>query len=89
MEDITSHAEAVVDIWPYVEAIPPDELEGHSLDDVECVYRGGARQLEHILIATEHRNIFLAVVVEPERREILGHYLLDLNQKYSLSPPPV
>jgi hypothetical protein len=42
MSDVTAHANAAVDIWPYVDALDLDELGIPSINDVHYVYRDAA-----------------------------------------------
>jgi hypothetical protein len=40
---------------------------------------------EHLLIASEDKNVLLAVVLDLERGVVHGHRVLDLNRLYCLS----
>jgi hypothetical protein len=86
MRDVLATATNVIDIWPYVAAIPTDELLGHTIVDgcVEHVYRNGNDTFDHVLVVTKTKNVFLTVVVDLVRDTIFGHHLLDLNQEYGL-----
>lgn len=90
MRDVTETATDDVDIWPYVDAIPAEDLEGHSVLDVELVYRAGDGHFDHALIKTDARNVYLVLVVDLVKDSIHGHRLLDLNAEYGLrlSPGP-
>jgi hypothetical protein len=87
MRDVTPSAKPVVDIWPYVRAVPPSELRGHEVwdDFVESVYRTGDERFDHVLVCTKTPDVFLAVVVNRTERNIYGHHLLNLRQFYGLS----
>jgi hypothetical protein len=87
MTDVTAVAEAVVDIWAYLDALPKDR-DTPGLRDVDYVYRNQTEDHEHVLIATDARNVYLVVVVDIRRPAIHGHYWLDLNREYGLSDPP-
>lgn len=89
MRDVLATATSVINIWPYVRAIPPAELFGNAIVDgcVEHVYRNGKDTFDHVLVVTRTKNVFLAVVVDLARDTIFGHHLLDLNQEYGLLPP--
>ena len=86
MRDVLATATSVIDIWPYVAAIPTDELLGHKIVDgcVEHVYRNGNDTFDHVLVVTKTKNVFLIVVVDLLRDTIFGHHLLDLSQEYGL-----
>jgi hypothetical protein len=74
------------DFWPYVEAIPEEDLAGYTLriDEVECVYRHPAGVLEHVLVKTSGRDVFIVVVLDRTKREVVGHHLLDLPKSYGV-----
>ena len=79
--------EGVIDIEPYVEAIPPGDLQGFVLLSAApptVVYRTGGGRFDHVLYPTTRRNVFLVVIVQLRPDHILGHYLLDLNKEYGL-----
>lgn len=87
MKNVTDTAANVLDIWPYVRMIPHSDLAGHELSDghVECVYRAQDNRFDHVLVITNTKNVFLAVIVDLTRDQIHGHHLLDLNEKYGLT----
>lgn len=85
MCDVTKTADEVIDIWPYVEAVPSADYAEHSLLDVELVYRSGDDQFEHVLIATGAKNVYLVIVVNFVQKAIYGHRLLDLNREYGFT----
>jgi hypothetical protein len=85
MQDVTLTAEQLVDIWPYVEAIPLADLEGFELADVAYVYLNPNGHYEHVLIATEDKNVFLVIVINVKRVEVHGHHLLNLVELYGLA----
>lgn len=84
-EDVASPA-GVVDVWPYVDAVPEGELEGVAIvhGRVDYVYRSADGRYDHVLVATEKANVFLAVVVDLMSGGIYGHHLLDLEAAYGL-----
>src|SRR5689334_21210313 len=74
------------DFWPYFEAIPAQDFEGHdcSAGRVEYVYHMAPTRFEHVLVNSEDRNVFMVVVLDREACEVHGHRLLDLNREYGL-----
>jgi len=86
MLDVTKTATDVFDIWPYVDSIPPEELEGHAPFErfVEIVYRGDDGRFDHVLAMTKTMNVYIVVVIDLKADRILGHRLLDLNREYGL-----
>lgn len=87
MRDVSATATNVIDIWPYVAAIPANELFGSVIVDgyIEHVYRNGSSTFDHVLVVTRTKNVFVAVVVDLARDTILGHHLLDLNHEYGMT----
>jgi hypothetical protein len=87
MRDVLATATSVIDIWPYVAAIPGNELFGNEIVKgcVEHVYRNGTGTFDHVLVVTRTKNVFVAVIVDLARETIFGHHLLDLNHEYGLT----
>ena len=85
MQDVTETAEQLLDIWPYIDAIPLIDLDGFTLRDVAYVYLNPTGLYQHILIATEDENVFLVVVLEVLSKKIHGHHLLNLIELYGLA----
>jgi hypothetical protein len=74
------------DFWPYFDAIPPADFEGHdcSAGAVEAVYREPTGRYEHVLVRSEDRNVVIVLVLDRAASEVYGHRLLDLNREYGL-----
>jgi hypothetical protein len=85
MRDVTANLDEGIDIWPYIRTvattvnIPSIVLQNEW---VEYVYRCGDDAFDHILISTDEKNVFLAVIVNRNEQMVYGHHLLDLNEKY-------
>jgi len=84
MRNVTADPAAKVDIWPYVADLPLDSLGLPSINDVHYVYRDGLDRFDQVLIGTGRFNTLLVIVVDRAREAILGHHLLDLNEKYGV-----
>ncbi len=86
MRDVTAEATDVIDIWPYVASVPADDLRGHKVYErfVEYVYRDATARFDHVLVMTRTKNVYLTIVVDLQHGTVLGHHLLDLNEKYGL-----
>ncbi len=86
MRNVTATAEPKLDIWPYVEAVPIADLERFTLLDevVAYVYLAASQQYEHVLVATNDKNVFLVIIVNLSEIKIEGHILLDLAELYGL-----
>jgi hypothetical protein len=87
MRDVTREATSVVDIWPYVESVPCEDLRGYEVYDhfVEYVYRDATGRFDHVQVMTKTKNVYLTVVVDLQNNVIHGHHLLDLNKKYGVT----
>lgn len=90
--DITGQVEAlypdgVIDIWPYVRAVPMAELSGFKLaggDLVEYVYRNASSTFDLVHVMTTRKNVYLVIAIDVLQDRIKGHHLLDLNKDYGL-----
>jgi hypothetical protein len=89
MHDVTYSADEIANIWEYIERL---EKEKYYLTDaiieegnVEYVYANSENTYCHILVATAKKNIYLTIVANINKKDISGHYLLDLNKEYSIS----
>jgi hypothetical protein len=90
MRNVTSSAEPVLDIWPYVESVPVADLGGYILSDglVEYVYQHPEERFLHVLVSTDNRDVFLVIIIDLTSVKIHGHYLLDLLKEYQITPEP-
>ena len=87
MKDVTQAAGEIVEVWPYLDSVFKKEFSEAETDgwEVEYVYINEPETHQHILVNTRMENVYLVVVVDIGSREIFGHYLLNLNEKYGLS----
>ena len=87
MQDVTKSAEEIVDIWEYTEAVLSTEFSGRDTQgwDVAHVYRSSSNAWLHVLVATDVPDTYIVIVIEVAKREIFGHYFLNLREKYGLT----
>ncbi|RVD73752.1 MAG: hypothetical protein EOS58_01745 [Mesorhizobium sp.] len=85
MKNVIDTAEAVVDIWLYVDALDLDEIGLPYLNDVHYVYRDALSRFDQVLIGTGRFNTLLVIVVDRGKSAVFGHFLLDLNKEYGVS----
>ncbi|TDU81277.1 hypothetical protein EI77_00580 [Prosthecobacter fusiformis] len=87
MDNVTEKTVPLLDIWPYVLAVPKVQLLGHQIwdDYVECIYRPREDRFDLIHVCTRTPNVFLVIIVDRLHSLIHGHHLLDLNRLYCLS----
>ena len=66
LHNVQDTATDVLDIWPYVDSVPPDNLEGHSIYEpfVDGVWRTEDNRFDHVLVMTKTKNVYLAVIVD-------------------------
>lgn len=60
MVDVTGdQSSALVNIWPYVDSIPRDDLTPFDItgQNVEYVYRTSDERLDQVLIPTKTKNV--------------------------------
>jgi hypothetical protein len=79
--------EGVIDIEPYLAAIPARDFQGLALlsgAPPAVAYRFGGGIFDHVLYPTTRPNVFLVIIVQLRPDHVLGHYLLDLNTEYGL-----
>ena len=86
MANVTADPGEAIDVWPYVDAVPDEDLEGHEVWDhfVEYVYRSADDLFDHVLVMTRTKDVYLAVVVDRRAMTVYGHRLLDLPKEYGL-----
>ena len=74
------------DFWPYFEAIPASDFEGHdcSAGRVEYAWLMPPGRFEHVLVDSEDRNVFMVLVLDRDAGAVYGHRLCDLNREYGL-----
>ena len=84
MRDVTTTADPILDIWPYVDSLDSSELGDIIAHDVAFVYRHPKDGFEHVLIDTCAEDVHLVIVVDRQERVIVGHHLLNLRKKYGL-----
>jgi hypothetical protein len=84
MQDVTEAAEASVDIWFYVDAIPSQGFDAHQLLDGagQYVYRDALSRFDQVFVPTNNADVFLVVVADLEKLSVHGHHLLNLPEPY-------
>ncbi len=88
MSDVTQTAEPIIDIWEYVaELVKENKVNQYVLENylVEKVYRNSSMTFDQVLLPTNNSNAFTVIIVDITKRQIFGHYLLDLENEYGQS----
>jgi hypothetical protein len=89
MTAVSPGEDAPFDLWPYFEAIPAADFEGHdcSEESVTNVIREPSGRYVHVLVNSEDPNVFMVLVLDLSIGRVYGHRLLDLNREYGLESP--
>lgn len=85
MNNVTKSAQALIDIWDYAKELLEKHLiseYGFSKRYIEAVYENEENTYQHILLFSNDENVYVVIIVEVIDRNILGHYILDLNEMY-------
>lgn len=88
MNNVTESVEPLVNIWNYAKQLLKNNLiseYGFSQKYVEAVYENNEHTYQHILLFTNQKNSYAVIIVDIIHKTILGHYILDLNEKYGLT----
>jgi hypothetical protein len=81
------HPDGVIDVEPYVRAVPAHDLEGFTCHEqllVEVVYQTHDGRFDLVNVMTCRANVLLVIVIDNRSAGIHGHLLLDLNREYGL-----
>ena len=87
IKNVTESAEFITDIWEYARNFSVRMLlSEYGLENklIEAVYENGTKEYQHILLFGDRENVYVVIVVDVIKKEIIGHYYLDLNEKYGL-----
>ena len=74
------------DFWPYFEAIPQADFEGFdcTAGQVHWVYRDSEGKYENVLVSSQDKNVFMALILDRGAQTVIGHRLLNLRREYGL-----
>ncbi len=70
------------DFDQYVKSNLIDEL---GVMQIEYIYDTKDGNWRHVIFKTQLKNINYVVVIDINKKTILGHHVLDLNEKYGLN----
>ena len=85
MRRVESDGDAPFPFWAYVDQIPTDDFQGYDCSEgsVQWVWRGDDGRFEHILIdSKQDKDVFMVVVLDLAKREVVGHRLTDFKREY-------
>ncbi|MEO8253243.1 MAG: hypothetical protein ABI554_02565 [Flavobacterium sp.] len=88
MIEIPTTDPSIFNIWPYVSQLKSAKILSNKIKEHELVskvYRDVNDEFEHILLATEKENHFVVLVVDRNKKKMLGYFILDSNNVYHLN----
>ena len=88
IERLGEDAAPTFDFWPYFDAIPAADFNSHdcSAGQVDLVYRMADRY-DHVMINSDTKNVFMAIVLDLSDASVVGHRLMNFNELYGLEAP--
>jgi hypothetical protein len=84
---IRADGNAPFPFWDYVERIPSEDFRGYDCSEgsVQWIWRSDDGRFEHVLIDTnEDKDVFMVVVLDLVKKEVVGHRLMDFKHEYGL-----
>jgi hypothetical protein len=87
MEEVALAGVIIFNIWPYVDKLKSVKIISKKIKEQELIYKiyhNSTGEFEHILLSTEKENSFVVIVVDRNKKKIMGYFLLDLNGEYDL-----
>lgn len=87
MEETVPAEVIIFNIWPYVDKLKSKKIVSKKIKEQELIhkiYRNSTGEFEHILLSTEKENHFIVIVIDRNKKKIMGYFLLDLNGEYDL-----
>jgi len=86
MHELTDDPTPPFDFWPYFDAIPAADFEGHECTgEVDHVWATAAGNVQHVLVNTKDADVFMAIVLDVTAGEVVGHRLMDMKRIYGVS----
>jgi len=82
---VRSDGDAPFPFWAYVDQIPTEDFQGYDCSEgsVQWVWRSNDGRFEHILIdSKEDKDVFMVVVLDLAKKEVVGHRLMDFKREY-------
>ena len=74
------------EFWDYFDEIPEADFKGYDCSEgiVNDVYRMDNNLHEHVLVKATALNVFMVLVNDLSASTVYGHFLLNLNEAYSV-----
>ena len=90
MQRVSADGNAPFPFWSYVDQIPKEDYQGFDCSEgsVQWVWRADDGRFEQILIDTkEDKDVFMAIVLDLQKKQVVGHRLMDFKREYGLREP--
>lgn len=87
MQRVAADGNAPFPFWNYVDDIPKEDFQGYDCSEgsVQWVWRDADGRFEHILIdAKGDKDVFMAIVLDLQKKQVAGHRLMDFKHEYGL-----
>ena len=86
MRQLPPESSPPFDFWSYVDGISSADYSGHICQgDVSYVWEDSSGKFQHVLLNSQDKNVFMAVVLDLSEGKVFGHHLLDLNELYGFN----
>jgi hypothetical protein len=88
MKEIAATDDAIFNFWPYVSELKLAKILSNKIKENELVYnvyRDANEQFEHILLATENENNYVSLIVNRNKKKIIGYSVVDSHGHYVLT----
>ena len=88
MTEIVTTDGSIFNFWPYVSQLKSAKILSNKIKEKELVYkvyRDANQEFEHIMLATENENNYVSLIVNRNKKKILGYSVVDSQGHYSLT----
>lgn len=88
MQEIMTTDGSIFNFWPYVSQLKSAKIISSKIKENELVYkvyRDTNEQFEHIMLATEKENNFVSLIINRDKKKMVGYSLVDAHGNYSLT----
>lgn len=85
MIDVTHDNTKIYNIWPFVNELKKAKILPKKLNEDELIYKvyiDAHEKFEHILLQTAHKNHYVVIVVNLNKKKAKGYYKLESTNQY-------
>lgn len=86
MTELDPKEYAASGVWLYVSNIPRGDFREFEIAEgyIPFIYKSGDDKYDHVHVSTKTANVYLVILYDRKKSTIIGHHLLDLNEKYGM-----